>query len=51
MRHSMHYQIAWIFFAGSYSGYYLMQAIFVLVVMAFTALYTKAVLRWKALPE
>ena len=39
------------FFAGSYLGYYLMQAIFVLVVMAFTALYTKAVLRWKALPE
>ena len=39
------------FFAGSYSGYYLMQGIFVLVVMAFTALYTKAVLRWKALPE
>ena len=39
------------FFAGSYSGYYLMQGIFVLVVMAFTALYTKAVLHWKALPE
>ena len=39
------------FFAGSYSGYYLMQGIFVLLVMAFTALYTKAVLRWKALPE
>ena len=39
------------FFAGSYLGYYLMQGIFVLLVMAFTALYTKAVLRWKALPE
>lgn len=40
------------FFTEPYHwGYYLLQWLFVLVVMAFTALYTKAVLRWKALPE
>ena len=40
------------FFTEPYSlGYYLLQGIFVLVVMLFTALYTRAVLRWKALPE